>query len=116
MGRAAPQGPERLWFGVPLLETMLPTGKIDGVGVSCAKEAEGPRKIEPFEWSSLQLELTRNLLATPIGKRLEFPGHSKRPRLRGRLAARMRRRHDGFGPGRDIEHPSPRQGAKGRLG
>jgi hypothetical protein len=57
-----------------ILETMLPTGRIGGVGVSCAKEAEGPRKIEPFEWSSLQLELMQNLLATPVGKRLEdFP-------------------------------------------
>lgn len=57
-----------------ILETILPLGKVGGVGVSCAREAEGPRKIELFEWSSLQLELLRSLLATPAGKRLEdFP-------------------------------------------
>jgi hypothetical protein len=56
------------------LETILPLSKVGGIGVSCAKEADGPRKIEPDEWATLELELTRNLLATPNGKRLEdFP-------------------------------------------
>jgi hypothetical protein len=56
------------------LEATLPSGKVGGIGVSCAKEMEGPRKIQLDEWATLQLELTRNLLATPNSKRLEdFP-------------------------------------------
>jgi hypothetical protein len=51
-----------------LLEEILPSGKVRGKGISCAREGEPRRDITPDEWSSFSIELKRNLLATPPGK------------------------------------------------
>ena len=48
-----------------ILEKVLRREKITGEGVSCAEPEKGPRAITRAEWSNRQIELRRNLLATP---------------------------------------------------
>jgi hypothetical protein len=57
-----------------LLDEILPSGKVCGIGVPCAREGELAREIAAHEWSTLSIDLNRNLLATPPSKSFaDFP-------------------------------------------
>jgi hypothetical protein len=56
---------------IRVLEKLLASGRVRGVGVSAAGRDIGQRLIEAHEWASHQLEIRRNLLATPTRKEPE---------------------------------------------
>jgi hypothetical protein len=60
-----------------ILEKVLRRENITGEGVSCTEPENGSRPITKKEWSTLQIELKRNLLVTPLHAQL-----SDRPAIR----------------------------------
>jgi hypothetical protein len=62
------------WRAIRVLEKVLPSGRVGGFGVSAAASEKGQQPIEAHEWASRWLDVRRNLLATPAGKKPEhFP-------------------------------------------
>jgi hypothetical protein len=53
---------------VRILERVLSSGRVPGIGVSAVARKNGQRPIEPHEWASRQLHIRDGLLATPPGK------------------------------------------------